>query len=221
MSKQSLPEVVRRRNMQWVLLVIVVITLSFGWKYTLLGYTVPIAMMTGAAGGFFRGRYVCGNICPRGSFADRVMSLFSFRRPIPSFFKNMTFRWVVLAGLVSFMMFQMVHKTDGTDWIHHLGKVFWRMCAITTSIAVVLGILIHQRTWCRFCPIGTLASVFGRGKYLLRINSKICEECKTCEKTCSMGLSIVSYKQEGRMLDPDCIKCSECAWACPKKALSF
>ncbi len=221
MLRQSSPEAARRHNLQWTLLFIVVITLGLGWKYTLLGYTVPMAMIAGIVGGFFRGRYVCGNICPRGSFADRLLSIFSFQKPIPAFFMSMTFRWIVLALLVSFMMFQMVHKTVGMDWIHHIGKVFWRMCTVTTAIAVMFGIPIHQRTWCRFCPIGTLANVFGRGKYLLRINAKACKECKTCERVCSMGLNILPYKQEGRILDPDCIKCSECVWVCPKKALSF
>lgn len=211
----------RRHSLQWALLSIVVVTLALGWKYPLFGYTVPLAMMTGIAGGFFRGRYVCGNICPRGSFADRLLSLISLKKPIPRFFRGMIFRWIVLAGLVSFMMYQMANKTVGMDWPHHAGLVFWRACALTTALAVLFGVFIHQRTWCAFCPIGTLSNVSGRGKYLLRINANACRECKACEKVCPMRLSVLPYRREASMLNPDCLKCSECVWACPKKALSF
>jgi hypothetical protein len=47
------------------------------------------------------------------------------------------------------------------DW-RHWGKTFWMMCVITTAIGVVLGILLHPRTWCAFCPMGTLQGALGK-----------------------------------------------------------
>jgi hypothetical protein len=44
----------------------------------------------GIIGGIFRGRYVCGNLCPRGGFFDRLISPVSPKLPIPAGFRNMT-----------------------------------------------------------------------------------------------------------------------------------
>lgn len=221
MARALSPDVIRRRSLQWALLPIVVVTLTLGWKHPLLGYSVPIVMITGVAGGFFRGRYVCGNLCPRGGFSDRLLSKVSSGKPISLFLWDMKFRWFALVALVGFMLFQMANKPLGADWIPHIGRVFWRMCVITTTLSIVLGILIHQRSWCAFCPIGTLQRAWGAGKYQLHINAKACKECGLCERSCPIGLRVMKYKSAGKMLDPDCLRCPECAGACPQQALSF
>lgn len=220
MAKALSQDVMRKRYFQWGLLPIMVLTIALGWKYPLWGYVVAVAMMAGMIGGAFRGRYVCGNLCPRGAFLDRVLSKTSYSKPIPLFFRSMKFRWAVFAVLMSFMTFQMINKTPDMNWVDHIGRVFWFMCTFTTSIAVILGASIHQRTWCSFCPVGTVSNVEGRGKYQLDIDPS-CKECGLCEKSCPMNLEIVKYKPDGIMLDPDCLKCSECVGVCPKTALSF
>jgi hypothetical protein len=55
----------RRRLVQWALAPIVIVVTAWGWKYPYLGYTVPVVMILGMIGGVFRGRYVCGNLCPQ------------------------------------------------------------------------------------------------------------------------------------------------------------
>ena len=47
-----------RRLRQWLLAPIVVVTITFGWKYPWLGFTVPAAMFLGIVGGLRHGRYV-------------------------------------------------------------------------------------------------------------------------------------------------------------------
>jgi ferredoxin-type protein NapH len=42
-----------------------------------------------------------------------------------------------------------------------------------------------------------------------------------CSRVCPMQLKPFEYKEKGVMGDNDCIKCSTCVAACPKKALSF
>ena len=62
-----------RRRQQWFLLWIMVLTVALGWKYPLMGFAVPVVIITGLTISFFRGRYLCGNLCPRGSFMDKVL----------------------------------------------------------------------------------------------------------------------------------------------------
>jgi len=209
---------VRRRRIQNALWPIVFIVIGLGWKYPLLGFVVPIVMITGIAGSFSHGRYVCGNLCPRGSFFDRLLTHVSLRRHIPSAFRNTWFRVIVLAALMGFMVYRIAQ--DPASW-RHWGRVFWLMCAVTTGIGVVLGIAIHPRAWCSFCPIGTLQSFIGGRKRPLRIDPALCIECRLCERACPFDLPVMSHKPAGIVREPDCLRCSECVAACPKQALSF
>lgn len=208
----------KRIFLQWILLPIVVLTIALGWKYPILGFSAPIVMITGVIGGFINSRYVCGNICPRGSFFDRILSRFSRNISTPVFMKHIAFRIFIFVVLMGFMAFQILQKPY--EW-HHWGLVFWRMCVITTTIGIVLGLVFHQRAWCIFCPIGTVQNILGENAHHLQIDSNLCKECRVCEKTCLMHIPILSYKQKGVVTDNDCVKCSECIFVCPVNALSF
>lgn len=218
MSRVISGQIRRRRIIQWCLLPVVLLTIGLGWRYPLLGFSVPIVMVMGLIGGVFRGRYVCGNLCPRGSFFDRLLSLASRGAQIPNALRNRAFRWTLFVGMMGFMIYRI--SMNPTD-VYHWGKVFWIMCVITTGIGLVLGIFIHHRTWCSFCPIGTMQSALGGKKTYLQIDKDLCIECGRCEKACPINLPIVIHKDSGIMTDPDCLKCSECIASCPKNALSW
>jgi polyferredoxin len=103
----------------------------------------------------------------------------------------------------------------------HWGYVFWSLCVLTTIIAVVLAVTIHPRTWCAFCPIGTLQNLIGGGKGQLLIDEEACKECHLCEKVCALNLSKAAKKETGYLPDRDCLKCSECITVCPNNALKW
>ncbi len=201
-----------------MLLWIVVITIGLGWKYPLLGYSVPLVMITGMVIGMFRGRYVCGNLCPRGSFLDRIMSKFSPMKKIPPFMRSMGFRWFIFSLLMGFMLYRgMMNLTD----ISHWGHVFWTMCVVTTGVAILFSFTINSRTWCSFCPIGTVQNALGGAREQLQINGEACKSCGLCEKACTFNLPVTQHKESGVLAERDCLKCSECVAACPTKALSW
>ncbi len=218
MSKNLTRKYPIRRITQWIVLPIFFITVGLGWKYPLLGFSVPLVMIVGLVGSFFNGRFVCGNLCPRGAFLDRVMSRFVKRRPMPALFYKMSFRIPVFVGLMGLMLLRILLKPGD---IYHWGYVFWVMCVVTSVLGVVLAVLFRPRGWCTFCPMGTMQNLVGGGKNQLLINADKCVECKLCERVCPIGIPIVSYKKNGQILDRDCLKCSECVFVCPKKALSW
>ena len=103
-----------------------------------------------------------------------------------------------------------------------MGMVFLRVILITTLLGIVLGVFFHQRTWCTFCPMGSIASWIAEKKRLPLMVSDSCVSCMLCTKVCPMQLA--PYKAKGEasgFADADCLKCGRCAVSCPKKALSF
>jgi len=207
----------QRRLIQSLLWVIVVITILGGYWFPLLGFTVPVVMVAGLVGGLLKGRFVCGWLCPRGAFFDRVMTPISSRRGIPDFLRNGLFRWTMLVLLMGFMALQIAQNPGD---VYHWGRVFWRICVLTTAIGVVLALVLHPRSWCSFCPMGTLQRAAG-GEKSPRYLEEGCKGCRACERACPMNLSIIGDKQPGRLHLPDCLKCPECQVACPQQALHF
>jgi len=219
MTEEDWTQIVRRRRMvQWFIAPLTLIVIGLGWKYPALGFLVPAVMLMGISGGFFRGRYVCGNLCPRGAFFDRMIGPMSRNVSPPAFFSNTVFRWAVLAVLMGFMTYRILQNPG--DW-RHWGRVFWMMCVITTTLGVALGIMMRPRAWCRFCPVGTIQNAVGGGRHLLEYDGSGCRLCRICERKCPMDLPVVSWKDTGVVRERDCLKCSECAAACPARVLSW
>lgn len=111
------------------------------------------------------------------------------------------------------MIFRII-STNGI--VDKIGMVFVTLCIITTSVAILFGVIIAPRAWCSFCPMGTIQRVVGRGKYKLNLDQEKCIECGKCQKVCPMQLPVNEIMEK-----PDCIKCGRCVEACPKNALSF
>lgn len=167
----------------------------------------------------FRGRFWCGNLCPRGNFYDNVVSKFSNKRKVPKFLKSAYFRLVVVVFMMSMFGFG-IKKNWGS--LYGIGMVFYRMIVVTTLIGIVLSLFYNHRTWCHFCPMGSIAafiSKFRKSKKVLQV-SQNCVSCKICDKRCAFGISPYNYK--GSSLSHfDCIQCGKCAEACPKKAIGY
>ncbi len=203
---------VKSFNYKWLLGLIMVTVIALGWKFPLLGFVVPIAMSAGIIGGFFRGRWVCGNACPRGSFLDTWFNLVSVKSDIPVLLRNTKLRWLTVTALMTLMVFRL---SQNPNEINHWGFVFWQMCMITTIVAIGLGLRYSARSWCLICPVGTMAGTVGGEKHPLHVSST-CKACGACENSCPMQLEIARYRHSGISEEQDCLKCSSCINACPR-----
>lgn len=204
----------------WVLLVAFCIV---GLFYPFIGGLALVCMLAPVVVAFFKGRIWCGNFCPRGSFNDIILARFSTKRKIPAFLRETWFRILVLIGVMSAFIFQLT-----LAWGNFLsvGRVFVRMIIITTLITIILGLIYKPRTWCTFCPMGTMAYFVSKLKNLklhikhIQFNKNDCISCNRCTKNCPINIDVLSYKDEGVISDPNCLKCGVCIAKCPKKALS-
>ena len=193
---------------------ILVLIISIGglW-YPKIGYFLIIIFIMLMAISPFRGRWFCGNLCPRGSFNDFWLTRISFKKRIPKYLRNIWLRLPIFIGMMGFMVFRII-RTKGI--VDKIGMVFVNICIITTLIAILFGIFISPRAWCSFCPMGTIQRWFGGKKYKLIVDLKKCVKCDICNKICPMHLKVNEIIHK-----PDCIKCGRCIEVCPKKAISF
>jgi len=143
--------------MVWLLPIIVI----GGLFIPALGYLVVAMMAFLLTLSFFKGRYWCWNLCPRGAFLDIVLSKFSAKRPLPKIFLKQWFRWLVVIFFISFVILR-IARTGGN--LIAIGSVFVVMCLVTTIISIVIGIIIRHRAWCTICPMGTIQEKIGKKK---------------------------------------------------------
>jgi polyferredoxin len=200
----------------WILLVF----LGVGVFYPAIGLVAILCMLAPVLLAPFRGRYWCGNFCPRGSFYDSVIAKISPKKPIPAFFRSNGFRIFMVMFIMGVFSVQMYYAWGD---LSAMGAVFFRIILITTIVGIVLGVVYHQRTWCSFCPMGTMASWLSakpKPRPLKVENS--CVSCKLCTTACPLQLSPYTAKgSEEGFTHSDCLKCSRCVEKCPKKALVF
>lgn len=206
----------------WILAAYLVV----GYFFPVVGWLALVCMIAPVAFAVRRGRWWCGNACPRGSLYDRLLSRYSPHRPIPRFVRTFGFRLFMVCFI--FAMFGVQMYRAWGDWAA-MGRVFWTIILITTIVGVVLSFIYAPRTWCSFCPMGTLSSWVsprvGRlpeGYRAIRVDSRCQMKCKSCARVCPMQLTPYDCRgEEAGYLHPDCIKCGHCAVACPIRIMAL
>jgi polyferredoxin len=190
--------------------------IAFGgiiWPY--IGYIIPFMMLFLCVLSAFKGRFWCGWFCPRGALLERKASSISRKRVAPAFLRGMMFRSAFLLLFMGVMIIKLI-QTGGMP--EKIGLIFATSYLFLDITAVFLGIIFMPRTWCTFCPMGTLQGMIGKDKYLLHV-SEDCFGCGLCEKVCPVKTYPGSFK--GKVRSEDCIRCSNCVLNCPRKALRF
>lgn len=213
---RSLPQ--KGLSLYWILLVYLVV----GYFYPVIGFLAVICMIAPVAFAVRKGRWWCGNACPRGNFYARVLAKYSPHKPIPVFVRTKGFR--IFMVMFIFTMFGIQMYRVWGNW-NDMGRVFWTIILITTIVGVVLSFIYAPRTWCSFCPMGTLSAwVTPRSGRLpnsysrIIVGEKCTTKCKLCSAVCPMQLKPYESRNDGNgFLHPDCIKCGRCIKGCPLK----
>ena len=206
----------------WILFLYLII----GYFFPVIGFIAMICMIGPILTSLFKGRYWCGHVCPRGNMYDRLLSKYSPHRPIPKFVRTFGFRLFMIFFI--FAMFGIQLYFNWGDW-NGMGKVFWNIILITTIVGVILSFIYAPRTWCSFCPMGTLSSwvspkkvPFPKSFSSVHVKDTCEEKCKNCARVCPMQLT--PYTSRGDRLgylDGDCLKCQNCIQACPLKIIEM
>ena len=215
-------------SLYWIIIAYIIV----GWFYPIIGLLALICMIgpvvtsvTKVLFSIWKGRWWCGNVCPRGNMYDRLLSKYSPHRPIPEFVRTFGFRLFMVLFIFSMFGIQLAFVESWSD----VGRVFWRIIVMTTVVGVVLSFIYAPRTWCSFCPMGTISrwvapktAPVPSGFTNIHVSSACQMKCKSCARVCPMQLTpFDSRGQEAGYMHPDCIKCGKCTLACPTKIMTL
>ncbi|KPU43566.1 phenol hydroxylase P5 protein [Oxobacter pfennigii] len=221
------------RKYAWVFTLLVAIGGLWEPKLGLLVLLVIAGLLTTS---FFTGRYWCGNICPHGSLFDKLMMPISRNVKIPKFIKSKIF--ITLFFL--FFMFNLSRKILkalafwGTfDFLDKLGFIFANTYLVVLIAGGTLAILFAPRTWCQFCPMGTMEKLSHKLGKKIGITKKTekkitisstekCHACGKCSRVCPFQLTpYLEFSDNNQFDNINCIKCSTCVENCPAGILSL
>ena len=208
---------------RWSYLILIAFLIVGAFDFR-IGLIALICMIAPVAVSIFKGRFWCGNLCPRGSFYDNVVSKFSNKKKVPKVLKSVYFRGLALALMLTMFTTGMI-KNWGD--LYGMGFVIYRLIVVTTIVGLILAPFYNERTWCNFCPMGSLAASVAKFRNkknkdksaLLSIDDS-CVGCKLCTKTCPMGIDVHEYKGDV-LTHYDCIQCGRCVNKCPKKSIGY
>lgn len=146
-----------QKFMVWLLPVVVI----GGLFWPPLGFLVFGLMLFMLVLAVFRGRYWCGNLCPRGAFLDLVLSRFVSGRAYPRLLTGGRLRWPVV---ILFFLFFAYRLATVPRTLYGFGFLFVQMCLLTTILAIIMGLATRARAWCVICPMGTIQAKLGARK---------------------------------------------------------
>lgn len=221
------------RKYAWILTVLVAIG---GLWEPRLGVLV-VGIMAGLLGtSFFSGRMWCGNFCPHGSLFDTIIHPISMNKKIPSLLKN---KWFIGAFFLFFTInfsrkLVRIAALWGTySFIERLGFIFVNTYLMVLIVGGGAALLINSRTWCQFCPMGTLqklsyrlGSALGIAKHTekkITIEARDkCHTCGKCSRVCPFQLTpYLEFNDTNQFDNINCIKCTTCVENCPGNLLSL
>ena len=221
------------RKWSWTFLVLVA---GLGLYYPRLGLLILPVMLILMFSGLFKGKYWCGKICPHGSLFDQYLLPLSRNKKIPSFARS-KITVIIAFAFFMFMLGRRVIRVaslwGAISFWDRLGYIFVMNYLMVTLVGTALALIFSSRTWCNFCPMGTMQVLFYRLGKFLKINKstdrkisvvaeEMCHKCGKCARVCPMQLlPYQEFSVNNQLENESCIRCSTCVVNCPANILSL
>lgn len=173
------------------------------------------------------GPVLCGWVCPFGTFQEWTSKLGRrifgkrYNHFIPAKLDNYLrfIRYIILALVVYITASTAKLMFQDYDPYYALFN-FWSS-EVTMTALIILGVtillsLFVERPWCKYaCPYGAVLGIFNLFRiFKVRRSPQNCINCKACDKTCPMNISVSTGTS---VLNHQCISCLKCTSenACP------
>lgn len=169
------------------------------------------------------GRIFCSKFCPHGFLFDNVLVKFSRNRQIPVIFKTTLLSIVYLLYFFSMFGSGLYKSYQSDNFLMSFSFVLSKIYLTTIIVSVTLGLIYKPRTFCQFCPQGTIQTIIDKislkhkRTYVHIENKDSCVNCKLCNKSCPMTINVIDIlKEEDKLDNRSCIQCGVCVDNCPK-----
>ncbi|NMB16533.1 MAG: 4Fe-4S binding protein [Firmicutes bacterium] len=175
--------------------------------------TMPLALSYG--------RVYCGWLCPMGGLLDNLLPRLSRNRPSPPWLRHPSVRIASLIFFGGLGVFFWNRFPEGLslNWRGVvLGPVLLVMMTMMAT-ALTLGLLYRRRAFCaHLCPTGFIGALLSRSSHHDLYRQDACLDCGKCERVCVLEDKTWA---DGKRAGAECIRCLECAFACPVQAIAY
>lgn len=167
---------------------------------------------------------------------DKIILPVSLNKKIPKFLKSKAF----ISLFFSFFMINLVRKMFkvlqfwGTyDFLDKVGTLFVNTYLVVLIVGGLIAVLVNSRTWCQFCPMGTIQKIShyvekkagiakSTEKKITISNKDLCHSCGKCSRVCPFQLTpYLEFSDNNQFNNINCIKCITCVENCPASILSL
>lgn len=204
---------VLRERIQWSLaggFILLNIILFFFWKQ--IAYLPLILLPFMLLSVFFYSRGFCGWACPRAAFLERIMKYFSLKKPIPKFMQS----WWVSIGVMTILLSRVIY-VGFNQGLLAAGAL---LCIVPTIGALLVG-WYNPKMWCTICPTGTMMKILDRTRRVFKVKKEDCLDCKICDKSCPMGITVSKAPEYSLIEEKNCTQCGLCVASCPTNKLDL
>ena len=102
-----------------------------------------------------------------------------------------------------------------------MGRVFWTIILITTIVGIVLSFIYAPRTWCSFCPMGTISRWVAPRKEPLPKGFKSVHVSSACQMNARSSESHQACLNGRVVTGVGKAKCKSCARVCPMQLTPY
>ena len=136
---------------------IIIAYILLGWFFPVIGLVAIICMIGPVLFSIWKGRWWCGNVCPRGNLYSRLLSKYSPHREIPKFVRTFGFRLFMVFFIFTMFGIQLSFvpwSEGGLPMWAGIGKVFWTIIVVTTIVGYplfgtyALAATLLMALWC-------------------------------------------------------------------------